>query len=38
MGKFNILGRSLDTFQNDAFCNGMLDTLAHKDGRKVMES
>ena len=38
MGKFNILGRSLDTFRNDGFCNRMLDTLAHKDGGKVMES
>ena len=35
IGKFKILGRSLDTFQNDGFCNRTLDTLAHKDGRKT---
>ena len=37
MGKFNILGRSLDTFRNDGFCNRTLDTLAHKDGGKTDE-
>ena len=35
IGKFKILGRSLDTFQIDGFCNRMLDTLAHKDGGKT---
>ena len=34
VGNFNILGRSLGTFQNDGFCNRTPDTLAHKDGRK----
>ena len=38
MGKFNILGRSLDTFRNDGFCNRTPDTLAHKDGGKSDET
>ena len=37
VGKFNILGRSLDIFRNDGFCNRTPDTLAQKfkDGRKT---